>query len=86
MNATHHPESGRSASRTAASVHRLLRFFGRSMFFGIGGLMVSPLTITMNLSANHGRLAGGAWLPVAWAAVCVVWVLLGMVGRSIRGC
>lgn len=54
---------------------RIMRFFGRSMFFGIGGLMSGALVVAL----DGGRVP---MIEVAWLLVAAAWTLLGMLGRT----
>jgi len=56
-------------------LRRVLRFFGRSMFFGIGGLVSGAFVIAL----GGGRVP---MIEVVWLVIAAVWTLLGMLGRT----
>lgn len=54
---------------------RVMQFFGRSMFLGIGGLVSGAFIVALD---------GGSvpMVEVVWLVVAAVWTLLGMLGRT----
>jgi hypothetical protein len=52
-----------------------MQFFGRSMFFGIGGLISGAFVVAL----EGGRVP---MIEVVWLVIAAVWTLLGMLGRT----